>query len=84
MKALQAYSWPGNVRELENVIERAVINTRNATLQLAEKLETSQVEDLAKNQWVGLEQVEREEKRVRSLILTKWNYYTYKTSWRDH
>ena len=60
MNTLQTYSWPGNVRELENVIERAVINTRGSTLQLAEKLETSLVEDLAENQWVGLEQVERD------------------------
>jgi DNA-binding NtrC family response regulator len=26
---LQQYTWPGNVRELENVIERAVVLTRN-------------------------------------------------------
>ncbi|MCP3869631.1 MAG: PAS domain S-box protein [Gammaproteobacteria bacterium] len=35
---LQQYSWPGNIRELENVIERAVINTANATLHLADEL----------------------------------------------
>lgn len=28
------YSWPGNVRELENVVERAMILTRGATLEL--------------------------------------------------
>jgi two-component system response regulator HydG len=26
------YAWPGNVRELENVIERAVVLSRNETL----------------------------------------------------
>ncbi len=31
---LRAYSWPGNVRELENVIERAVITSRNGHLNL--------------------------------------------------
>jgi transcriptional regulator with GAF, ATPase, and Fis domain len=36
MAALQAYPWPGNVRELENVIERALILSRGATLQLDE------------------------------------------------
>jgi PAS domain S-box-containing protein len=31
---LKAYSWPGNVRELQNVIERAVITSRNGRLNL--------------------------------------------------
>jgi two-component system, NtrC family, response regulator HydG len=29
MDALMRYSWPGNIRELENVVERAVILTRD-------------------------------------------------------
>ena len=33
---LQSYSWPGNVRELENVIERALILARGATLGVAD------------------------------------------------
>jgi PAS domain S-box-containing protein len=32
---LQSYDWPGNVRELQNVIERAVIRSRNGPLDLA-------------------------------------------------
>jgi DNA-binding NtrC family response regulator len=32
LHALQAFRWPGNVRQLENVIERAVILTKNATI----------------------------------------------------
>jgi DNA-binding NtrC family response regulator len=32
MQALCRYGWPGNVRELENVIERAVIVSRSATV----------------------------------------------------
>ncbi|KPJ75195.1 MAG: chemotaxis protein CheY [Planctomycetes bacterium DG_20] len=32
MRLLQGYAWPGNVRQLENVIERAVILTKNATI----------------------------------------------------
>jgi PAS domain S-box-containing protein len=34
LKELQAYDWPGNVRELQNVIERAVIRSRNGHLDL--------------------------------------------------
>jgi transcriptional regulator with GAF, ATPase, and Fis domain len=34
MQALTAYDWPGNVRELENVIERALVLSRGATLQV--------------------------------------------------
>jgi PAS domain S-box-containing protein len=32
---LTSYYWPGNVRELQNVIERAVITSRNGELNLA-------------------------------------------------
>jgi transcriptional regulator with GAF, ATPase, and Fis domain len=33
MAAFQSYSWPGNIRELQNLVERAVILTRNGVLQ---------------------------------------------------
>ena len=32
MQRLTAYSWPGNVRELENVIERAIVLSREAVI----------------------------------------------------
>lgn len=35
---LRRYSWPGNVRELQNVIERAVITSRNGYLDLERAL----------------------------------------------
>jgi chemotaxis protein methyltransferase CheR len=41
VKHLQAYDWPGNVRELENVIERAMITSKNSVLKLTEKLTLS-------------------------------------------
>ena len=34
INALQAYSWPGNVRELQNVVERAMILTRENEITL--------------------------------------------------
>jgi PAS domain S-box-containing protein len=34
LRELQSYNWPGNVRELQNVIERAVIRSRNGQLDL--------------------------------------------------
>jgi formate hydrogenlyase transcriptional activator len=35
MEALTRYHWPGNIRELQNVIERAVIITKGATLRVS-------------------------------------------------
>jgi two-component system response regulator HydG len=34
LELLMNYSWPGNVRELENAVERAVVLTRGATLDV--------------------------------------------------
>jgi PAS domain S-box-containing protein len=47
-RRLKSYSWPGNVRELQNVIERAVITSRNGCLNLDRALpepETSAQEE---------------------------------------
>ncbi|MDP4726815.1 MAG: AAA family ATPase, partial [Desulfobacterales bacterium] len=38
MTHLQEYRWPGNVRELQNIIERAVINSKESKLQLVDDL----------------------------------------------
>ena len=36
LSALTAYDWPGNIRELGNVIERSVIVSRGAALELGD------------------------------------------------
>ncbi|MBI5475644.1 MAG: sigma-54-dependent Fis family transcriptional regulator [Ignavibacteriales bacterium] len=35
MKMLTSYSWPGNVRELENIIERAVLLTKQGKIEVS-------------------------------------------------
>lgn len=36
MKIFQSYHWPGNVRELENLLERAVVISKNQELKLSD------------------------------------------------
>lgn len=36
LEVLSRYRWPGNVRELENVMERAVVLTRNPQIELSD------------------------------------------------
>jgi two-component system, NtrC family, response regulator HydG len=40
LDALMRYSWPGNIRELENIVERAVILTRDDYVPFSELPET--------------------------------------------
>ena len=74
MAALTEYHWPGNVRELENFIERAVILSRGAELQLplAElKQRTKAPVTASSNGLATLEHAEREH-IVRALGETRW------------
>jgi formate hydrogenlyase transcriptional activator len=74
MAALTDYPWPGNVRELENFIERAVILSRGAELEIPLS-EFSQKTKFATGKSAGalstLEQAEREH-ILRALSETKW------------
>jgi formate hydrogenlyase transcriptional activator len=74
MKALSKYNWPGNVRELENFIERAVILSRGAQLEIP-LTELRPVTNLAPvisaNGAATLEQAEREH-IVRALGEANW------------
>jgi PAS domain S-box-containing protein len=47
LQKLHDYGWPGNVRELANVIERAVINTHGAVLQIADQFEQQESDELS-------------------------------------
>jgi PAS domain S-box-containing protein len=61
VEALKNYKWPGNVRELQHVIERAVINSLETTLQLADDFGGAtipQAPAMARNK--TLEELERE------------------------
>lgn len=44
---LQNYDWPGNVRELQNVIERAVITSRDGRLNLERAFPTNENQPMA-------------------------------------
>ncbi len=39
--AMESYAWPGNVRELQNVVERAVILSRDNVLDISGTIKTS-------------------------------------------
>lgn len=59
LEQLLNYSWPGNVRELQNVIERAVILSQGALLEIS-PLASSPLDNKSSQPLATLEQVERE------------------------
>jgi transcriptional regulator with GAF, ATPase, and Fis domain len=71
MEVLQRYPWPGNVRELQNVIERAVINTRGPGLRLMDTLAEPRILGLASPRIRTLAESEVE-CIVRALEATHW------------
>jgi formate hydrogenlyase transcriptional activator len=61
MQALQSYSWPGNVRELRNLIEHAMILSKDKTLEVevpnrapSEKDGTGSLEDMERKHIVAV------------------------------
>jgi formate hydrogenlyase transcriptional activator len=73
MTALTEYHWPGNVRELENFVERAVILSRGAELQipLGEFKQRTKLTPAAPSGFATLEHAEREH-IVRALGESDW------------
>ncbi len=74
MKSLKHYQWPGNVRELENVIERAVINSQGATLQLFAPLSSGEELSAQKAKKLTLAELERNY-ILQILEETRWRIY---------
>ena len=80
LEMLEEYNWPGNVRELQNVIESAVVMSKNEELT-AENLPENirgQQKRIARiyldipNDGISLEEVEKE-LLIRALEKTEWN-----------
>jgi len=73
MDALIAYDWPGNIRELENIIERAMILSRNSTLEFGEWVPTQKAVEIEKisSYSAKLEDVEKEH-IIEALKKTNW------------
>ncbi|MBI5516760.1 MAG: sigma-54-dependent Fis family transcriptional regulator [Deltaproteobacteria bacterium] len=64
LEKLSHYGWPGNVRELENTIERAVVLSRTATLDLEDLPRSIVEQERARSELVvpigtALEEIER-------------------------
>jgi formate hydrogenlyase transcriptional activator len=60
MDALIAYDWPGNIRELENIMERAIILSRNGTLEAGDWMPAKRVTTTGRTMQLRLDDVERE------------------------
>ncbi len=73
MHILQTYHWPGNVRELENIVERAVILSRDSQLQLGNWFagKTEKTGEEEPSHFSTLEDVERAHIQ-RVLEFTQW------------
>ncbi len=67
---MQNYDWPGNIRELENVIERAVITSKNSVLKLTERLTANSSKPAVKSNQT-LAEVERNH-ILKTLEATGW------------
>jgi formate hydrogenlyase transcriptional activator len=71
IERLIRYTWPGNVRELENVIERAMILSREPVLRIDEHVLGSQDASVAASPPADLKELERRH-ILQTLTLTNW------------
>ncbi|MEA3275675.1 MAG: sigma 54-interacting transcriptional regulator, partial [Pseudomonadota bacterium] len=77
VRQLQSYHWPGNIRELQNVIERAVIVSRDGRLHLdlpssngnrAQRPELPAVEGSPELPYTETERLERDRANIRAAL----------------
>ena len=71
LERLMRYTWPGNVRELENVIERALILSRESLLRIDEHVLGTQVASGAAPPPANLKELERRH-ILQTLALANW------------
>jgi formate hydrogenlyase transcriptional activator len=71
LERLIRYTWPGNVRELENVIERAMILSREPVLRIDEHILGSQDPSYTASPPADLKDLERQH-ILQTLTLTNW------------
>jgi formate hydrogenlyase transcriptional activator len=71
LETLMRYPWPGNVRELENVIERALILSRESVLRIDEHVLGSQASSVLAQPPADLKELERRH-ILQTLVLTHW------------
>jgi len=74
MTRLEEYDWPGNIRELRNVLEQAVIHSRNRVLQLPQGFAATPPEGASTNPANGFDSLEIVEKQhiLKVLETTGW------------
>ena len=59
LRALRSYRWSGNVRELDNVIQRAIVLSRNRKIDLEQLPEELQPTGTAQESLLSLEEMEK-------------------------
>jgi formate hydrogenlyase transcriptional activator len=72
LERLIRYTWPGNVRELENVIERAMILSREPVLRIDEHVLGSQDSSFTASPPAGIKDLEQRH-ILQTLTLTNWH-----------